>query len=80
MQQNERKSSRTRSPRGRSPSGGQVDGGPQGMPLTGGGGLARVPNLRARAPFGLRGGTRRGGRMNKHPAVVPSSRRGKNLQ
>ena len=27
-----------------------------------------------------RGGTCRGGRMNKRPAVVPSSRRGKNLQ
>ena len=25
-------------------------------------------------------GTRRGGRINEHPAVVPSSRRGKNLQ
>ena len=28
--------------------------------------------------FMLRGGTRRGGWMNEHPAVVPSSRRGKN--
>ena len=29
----------------------------------------------------LRSGVaRRGGRMNQHPAVVPSSRRGKNLQ
>ena len=32
------------------------------------------------SPSGLWGGTRRGGRMNEHPAVVPSSRRGKNLQ
>ena len=30
--------------------------------------------------FMIRGGTRRRGRMNQHPAVVPSSRRGKNLQ
>ena len=30
--------------------------------------------------FSLGGGTRRGRRMNSHPAVVPSSRRGKNLQ
>ena len=33
-----------------------------------------------RAPFCSRGGTRRERRMNEHPAVVPSSRRGKNLQ
>ena len=33
-----------------------------------------------RAPFHLWGGTRREGRMNQHPAMVPSSRRGKNLQ
>ena len=37
--------------------------GPQGMPLTGGGGLARVPNLRVcHHPFGLWGGTCRGGK------------------
>ena len=36
--------------------------GSQGMPLAGGGGLARVPNLRACYHlYGLRGGTRRGG-------------------
>ena len=34
-----------------------------------------------RSPFySSRGGTRKGRRMNSHPAVVPSSRRGKNLQ
>ena len=54
--------------------------GPQGMSLTGGGGLARVPNLRVCKHLWSMGGTRRGGRMNEHPAVVPSSRRGKNLQ
>ena len=46
MQQSERETSITPSPRGKSPSGGQERWGPQGMPLTGGGGLARVPNLR----------------------------------
>ena len=38
--------------------------GPQGMPLTGGGGLARVPNLRVCYHPYIAGGTRRGGRMN----------------
>ena len=47
------------------------------MSLTGGGGLARVPNLRVCKHLWQRGGTRRGGRMKKHPAVVPSNRRGK---
>ena len=54
--------------------------GPQGMSRTGGGGLVRVPNLRVCQHLWTGGGTRRGGRMNQHPAVVPSSRRGKNLQ
>ena len=47
------------------------------MSITGGGGLARVPNLRVcEHPFTSWGGTRREGKMNEHPAVVPSSRRG----
>ena len=54
--------------------------GPQGRRATGGGGLARVPNLRVCYHLGCWGGTCRGGRMNEHPAVVTSSRRGKNLQ
>ena len=54
--------------------------GPQGRASTDGGGFARVPNLRVCKHPDWRCGTRRGGRMNWHPAVVPSSRRGKNLQ
>ena len=46
---------------------------------TGGGGLARVPNLRVQTPS-LSGGTRRERRVNERPAVVLSSRRGKYLQ
>ena len=38
--------------------------GPQGMCLTGGGGLARVPNLRVCKLLWSMGGTRREGRMN----------------
>ena len=38
--------------------------GSQGMPSTGGGGLARVPNLRVCKHLLVSGGTRRGGRMN----------------
>ena len=67
MRQNERKPSRTRSPRGTSH---------QGMTTTGGDGLARLPNLRVCKHLWSWGGTRRGRRMNQHPAVVPSSRRG----
>ena len=59
---------------------GQGGWGPQGRSSTGGGGLARVPNLRVCKHLWKRGGTRRGGRANQRPAVVPSSRRGKNLQ
>ena len=51
----------------------------------------QVPNRRRRTregpepacvqtPSGFRGGSRRERRMNQHPAVVPSSRRGRNLQ
>ena len=46
------------------------------MSKTGGGGLARVPNLRVFKHVSMRSSTRRGGRMTWHPAVVPSSRRG----
>ena len=53
---------------------------PQGISKTGGGGPARVPNLRVCKHLTMWGGTRREWRMNKHPAVVPSSWRGKNLQ
>ena len=38
--------------------------GPQGRPITGGGGLARVPNLRVCRHLCATGGTRREGRMN----------------
>ena len=58
------------------PKPGQGDGGHQGVGLTGGGGPARVPNLRVCTHLWSMGGTRRGRRMNQHPAVVPSSRRG----
>ena len=52
----------------------------QGRSPTGGGGLARVPNLRVCKHFSI-GLSHAGGEgWNKHPAVVPSSRRGKNLQ
>ena len=47
--------------------------GPQGMSITNGGGLARVRNLRVCKHFFHSG-------SGTHPAVVPSSRRGKNLQ
>ena len=43
---------------------GQGEWGPQGMSVTGGGGPARVPNLRVRKHFRSWGGTRRGGRAN----------------
>ena len=43
---------------------GQGDGGPQGMSITGGGGLARVPNVRVCYHLSCWGGTCRGGRMN----------------
>ena len=46
------------------------------MRFTGGGGLARVPNVRVCKHLLIRGGTRRRRRMNLHPTVVPSSRRG----
>ena len=52
----------------------------QGKGLTGGGRPARVPKLRVCKHLWSMGGTLRGGRMNEHPAVVPSSRRGENLQ
>ena len=55
--------------------------GSQGMRLTGGGGLARVPNLRVcEQPLSGGGGTCRVRRANERPAVVQSSRRGKHLQ
>ena len=38
--------------------------GPQGMPVTGGGGLARVPNLHVCSHLCSRGGTCRARRMN----------------
>ena len=51
------------------------------MSVTGGGGLARVPNLRVCEHLFQWGWHTQGGeRMNQHPAVVPSSRRGKDLQ
>ena len=52
---------------------------PQGMPSTGGG-PANVPNLRVCKHLGDSGGTCRWKRANQRSAVVPSSRRGKNLQ
>ena len=49
---------------------------PQSVGFTSGGGPARVPNLRVCKHLWSMGGTRRVWRMNSHPAVVPSSRRG----
>ena len=52
---------------------GQGDGVPKACPPTGGGGLARVPNLRVCKTPLCSGGTRTEGRANQRPAVVSTS-------